>query len=46
MPKKAVVIIDGICIFALEYLGLDGCGIFTNHDANVMDEIKTMAGKL
>lgn len=30
----------------LGYLGLDGCGIFTNHDANVMDEIKTMAGKL
>ena len=28
------------------YLGLEGCGIYTNHDSNVMDKIKKMAESL
>ena len=30
----------------LGYLGLEGCGIFTNHDSNVTDKIKEMAASL
>lgn len=28
------------------YLGLEGCGIFTNHDANVIEKIRVMADSL
>ena len=30
----------------LGYLGLEGCGIFTNHDMDVMDRIRKMASSL
>ena len=30
----------------LGYLGLEGCGIFTNHDTDVMERIKNMARQL
>ena len=30
----------------LSYLGLEGMGIFTNHDRNVMAKIKDMASAL
>ena len=30
----------------LGYLGLEDCGIFTNHDRNVMYKIREMAGSL
>ena len=30
----------------LGYLKLEGCGIFTNHDADVADKIRKMAGSL
>lgn len=30
----------------LGYLGLEDCGLFTNHDADVLEKIKTMAASL
>ena len=30
----------------LGYLGLEGCGIFTNHDNDVMEKIRKMASSL
>ena len=30
----------------IDYLGLEGCGIFTNHDADVMNKIRAMAASL
>jgi len=30
----------------LGYLGLEGCGIFTNHDVDVVEKIGKMAAEL